>query len=124
MISKENPFVIYCFKILTGEYAGWFYIGQSHCFTRIKSHKSQKAGSPLELTAALGGIEGVDWSVEFLEKSTKRLGIPEIQRLETYWISTYIERGEKLLNHNIPKEALKLLFTRAARPPTENLYQK
>ena len=124
----EIPFVVYAFEILTGDYAGWFYIGQSKSFPeRFKTHQLGNSNLFPELTTALQGEEGVDWNVEFLEKRPQasvkhrfqndigldELSKPEARELERQWILKYVKEGKKLLNGEIPKEAVRLLFERA-----------
>ena len=112
--KKNRPFVVYVFKILNGEYAGWFYIGQSRCFvSRFRDHKFGHNSLP-ELTTALQGTEDVDWSLEFLEEHLDKPCKAKAGELEAKWMLRYIQDGKKLLNRQIPEEALKALFKRGA----------
>ena len=114
-LVKGSPFVVYAFEILTGEYAGWFYIGQTVCFTRrLYNHKVGHGHKTPELTAALDGIEGVDWSVEFLEERFDKPSTSEAAELERQWILKCIGEDKKLLNTLIPKEAVRLLFKKTS----------
>ena len=122
---NKSSFVVYAFKILTGDYAGWFYIGQTTCFSqRFSNHIQRHPDTFPELSAALQGEEGVNWNVEFLEEYLNKPSNSKALELEAKWILKYIGEGKKLLNTKISRKAIRLLFERAARQKAESNIDK
>lgn len=110
--KDKNPFVVYALEFLTGKYKGWFYIGQTVNFPeRLRNHK-RKTSTISEIRTALKGRRGVSWNVEFLEEHQDKPTKTQAAKLESHWILKYIQDGKKLLNRQIPEEAVRVLFER------------